>query len=175
MNKQKVSVKLSYLLRHNPGEFGVSLEKGGWASVESVLKGMGIDMTTLEDIFREDSKGRYSFNEDKTKCRANQGHSVNIDLDLESRIPPCILYHGTVEEVLAPIFESGLKKMQRHHVHLSETLDTAEQVAGRRRSRNVILEIDAEGMSKDGHLFYRSENGVWLTDSVPPKYLKEKQ
>ena len=128
-------------------------------------------MEQLESIVSNDNKNRFSFNEDKTKIMANQGHSIKVDLGLTPITPPEILYHGTAEKYIPFIKESGLKKMSRHHVHLSEDLETAEQVVSRRETNSVILKIRASKMHKGGFVFYKSNNGVWLTDRVPSKYI----
>jgi putative RNA 2'-phosphotransferase len=125
----------------------------------------------LELIVLTDNKGRFSFSEDKKFIRANQGHSINIDLQLDPKEPPEFLYHGTVEKYMPWIKKEGLKKMSRNHVHLSSNLQTAEQVASRRDTKNVILEVRTLEMYNDGFKFFLSENGVWLTDNVPHKYI----
>lgn len=166
------SRKLSYILRHNPQKYGINLINGGWANVGLVLKGLNTSMQILEDIVSSDSKGRYSFNEDKTLIKAEQGHSTDVDLGLIPTKPPEFLYHGTVQKVLPLIMKDGLIKMKRHAVHLSEKLETAKEVSERRKSENVMLKINSGQMHKDGLPLYVTENNVWLTDNVPSKYIK---
>jgi len=165
---------LTYALRHAPQEFGITLGEGAWADIEDVLKGIGLTREELGLIVKSDSKGRFSFNNTGvlgTKIRANQGHSVKIDLQLDEVLPPTRLYHGTVEKFWQWIKIDGIKKMSRHHVHLSEDKETAIQVASRRDTKNILLTIDTEAMISDGIKFYKSENGVWLTDYVDTKYI----
>jgi len=176
MNTKKTSKFLSLILRHKPEVAGVELEKGGWASVEALLKGIEkgkgrkITMGELEEIVANNDKKRFSFNDNKTKIRANQGHSVEIDLELKECKPPEVLYHGTYSQAVDSIYTSGINKMQRHHVHLSADRGTATKV-GSRRGQPIVLVIAAELMYKDGHKFFVSDNGVWLTNHVPKAYL----
>jgi putative RNA 2'-phosphotransferase len=163
--------QLTYALRHKPEDFALTVQTGGWVDVDKVLTSFDIGYGDLELIVLTDNKGRFSFSEDKKKIRANQGHSIDIDLELSAIQPPDILYHGTVEKYIPWIKKDGLRKMSRHHVHLSEDKETAEQVASRRETDNVILSIDAGKMFKDQYEFFRSENGVWLTDNVPVEYI----
>jgi len=130
-----------------------------------------INRATLEEIVHSDKKGRYSFSEDGKSIRANQGHSLEIDLRLDKKTPPPELYHGTVWKAVDSIMERGLEKMQRHHVHLSAERSTAVSV-GARRGSPVVLVVHAERMNEDGHEFYLSDNGVWLTDHVPAEYIE---
>ena len=165
---------LSLVLRHNPSAAGITLDAHGWADVDELLSGMRrtgrrIDMGTLERIVRENNKRRYSFNENHTKIRANQGHSIPVDVELKKEKPPRRLYHGTVERFLPSIRQEGIQKMGRQYVHLSADFRTAENV-GRRRGTPVVIVIDAEAMARDGAAFYLSENGVWLCDYVAPEY-----
>jgi len=165
------SRKLAYILRHYPEKFDITLKQGGWADTSKILKALNIHMDKLEYIVENDSKGRYSFTNDKKYIRANQGHSIQVDLGLQPTQPPNILYHGTVKDFLDKILESGLKKMKRHAVHLSAEKDTAKEVANRRKSESIILKINSKQMFEDGYVFYVSENEVWLTDNVPSKYI----
>lgn len=175
-NKQdKLSVFMSLILRHNPDAAGVVLDEHGWANVADLIDGVNatgrsINMEVLEDIVRIDSKGRYSFNEDKTLIRANQGHSIPVDVDLQQAEPPAVLYHGTAIRFVEAIKIEGLKSMSRLYVHLSNDYETAVKV-GKRHGDPIVFEVDAERMSMDGVGFYLSQNGVWLTTSVDPKYL----
>ena len=179
MNKNKLtelSRFLSYVLRHKPDAIGLNMQSDGWVYVEELLakmsaNGKDITLDVLEMIVHQDDKQRYSFNLDKTQIRANQGHSIEIDLNLEPVDPPEHLYHGTTSRNLDSIKENGLLKQQRHHVHLSENTDTAKRV-GARYGKPVILTILSSEMVKAGHTFYCSDNNVWLTDTVPPKFIK---
>jgi putative RNA 2'-phosphotransferase len=171
----KLSKYLSYHLRHAPQELGLSLEPGGWVRVSDLLTAASKDKYTitrseLETIVATSDKKRFSFDPTGEKIRANQGHSVEVDLKLEPMGPPAVLYHGTPEQFASTILGEGLQKMARHHVHLSADVQTAQKV-GQRRGKAVILQVDAAAMDAAGLLFYRSENGVWLTDFVAPQYL----
>lgn len=172
----KLSVFISLILRHRPEVINISLDKYGYANVDELIKGVNnsgkkLTREILEDIVKTDNKNRYSFNEDKTKIRANQGHSINVDVGLKMAIPPEILYHGTAEKSLDYILLDGIKKMNRLYVHLSDNLETAKKV-GSRHGKPVVLIIDAKKMVEDGYNFYLSDNKVWLTDFVPKKYIK---
>lgn len=172
----KISKYLSKHLRHQPESIGLKLEPGGWVDVENLLTScanhqFSITRVELEKIVAESDKQRFSFDETKTRIRANQGHSIEVDLQLLPQIPPDVLYHGTAKQFISSILESGLQKMSRHHVHLSPDIETAKKV-GSRRGSPVILRIDAIAMHVAGFIFYCSENGVWLVDSVPSEYLQ---
>lgn len=165
---------LSLVLRHNPQAAGITLDGHGWADVEALLAGVcrtgrRIDMETLERIVRENNKKRYSFNEDHTKIRANQGHSLQVDVELREAKPPQYLYHGTAARFHSSIQQEGIRKMGRQYVHLSGDFRTAMEV-GRRHGSPVVITIHAEAMAADGIAFYRSENGVWLCEYVDPQY-----
>ncbi len=165
---------LSLVLRHDPGAAGIVLDEHGWADVEALLAGVKrtgrkIDMVTLERIVRENNKRRYSFNEDHTKIRANQGHSVQVDVELKETEPPKYLYHGTATRFYPSIQAEGIRKMSRQYVHLSGDFQTAMAV-GKRHGIPMVITIDAAAMARDGVTFYRSENGVWLCEYVDPKY-----
>lgn len=167
---------ISLILRHKPDVIGITLDEHGWANVDDLLTGLNkaghiVCMKDLEDIVSTDNKQRYSFNEDKTLIRANQGHSINVDVELKEVEPPSILYHGTTKDVLESIYEQGIKPMSRLYVHLSKDIDTATKVAKRRNP--IILEVNTEQMRKDNIKFYLSSNGVWLTKYVDSKYIKE--
>lgn len=171
----KISKYLSKYLRHQPEQIGLKLEAGGWVSVEKLLtacaeRQLASARSELEEVVATNDKQRFSFDETHTRIRANQGHSVEVDLQLPSQVPPHTLYHGTARQFVASILESGLQKMSRHHVHLSSAIETARKV-GSRRGIPVIFRIDAIAMYEAGALFYRSQNGVWLVDRVPPEYL----
>lgn len=173
----RLSKFISLVLRHQPQAAGIELDSHGWADVEALLAGMNaanrtIDRETLERIVREDRKGRYAFDETHTRIRANQGHSLPVDLELLPLTPPEILYHGTAKRFLASIQEQGICAMSRQYVHLSLDLETAQAV-GRRHGEPAVLVLDSGRMDRDGVRFYRSENGVWLTRHVDWTYVKE--
>jgi putative RNA 2'-phosphotransferase len=176
-NVKSSSKFLSLVLRHKPEEIGLLLDENGWASVDELIqkinaKGNNIDIDFLDEIVDTNDKKRFAFNDDKTKIRASQGHSIEIDLDVKPSIPPNVLYHGTATRFVESILKEGLSKQQRQHVHLSEKLETATAV-GARHGKPVILIVDAKQMQEDGLLFYQSENNVWLTDNVEVKYIKQ--
>ncbi|MDD6440690.1 MAG: RNA 2'-phosphotransferase [bacterium] len=176
MDLNKTSRFISLILRHRPDTIGISLDEHGWASVEELLAGISktqyIDMVMLEKIVTTDSKQRYSFNEDKTLIRANQGHSIDVDVELLKKQPPVILYHGTGEKYVASIDEQGLIPKSRLYVHLSGDEATAT-IVGSRHGRPVVYEVLASQMYNDGYEFFQSVNGVWLTKEVPVQYLKK--
>lgn len=172
----KISKYLSKHLRHQPERIGLKLAAGGWVSVDELLaacKKHAFPVTRIElnEVVANNDKKRFSFDPTYTLIRANQGHSVEVDLQLEPAIPPDVLYHGTGHGAVEAILREGLRKMSRHHVHLSSEISTAKKV-GTRHGRPVVFLVDAATMHKDGHLFYCSENGVWLVDCVPPNYLQ---
>ncbi|HVF43195.1 MAG TPA: RNA 2'-phosphotransferase [Pyrinomonadaceae bacterium] len=171
----KASKFLSLVLRHEPGLVGISLDSAGWVSVEELLRGCrahgrGMSLEELRAVVERNDKRRFSFSEDGSRIRASQGHSVPVELGYESAEPPEVLYHGTVERFLPSIMEEGLRRRGRHHVHLSADVETASKVGGR-RGRPVILKVESGRMRRDGHEFFLSANGVWLTERVPPEYL----
>ena len=170
-NLERTSRFISLILRHKPETIGIELDEHGWANVDGLLKGVNIDFDTLEKIVNEDEKGRYSFNEDKTKIRANQGHSINVDVELEEKMPPDILYHGTGEKYVDSINKIGLIPKTRLYVHMTEDLEVAK-ITGARHGKLIVYKIDAKRMHDDGILFYKSVNNVWLTKDVETKYLK---
>ncbi len=168
---------LSLILRHKPETVGLTLDPHGWIGVSDLLKAMKWSMEDLEHVVADNNKKRFEFSEDKLRIRASQGHSVEVDLAYEEKIPPDVLYHGTSRDILHILEKEGLKKMQRHHVHMSPDVKTALIVA-RRRKNPIVLEIwtnmpEVEGdMFRDGFKFYLSTNGVWLTDHVPSAYFR---
>lgn len=171
-----VSKYLALILRHKPQAAGLELDEQGWAPVADVLRAVekrfgAFTRTDLEELVRTNDKQRYALDESGTRIRASQGHSVEVELGLEPALPPPLLYHGTTERFLRSILQQGLVKGRRHHVHLSTDLETARKVGGRRAGETVILEVRAADMAAAGHLFYRSANGVWLTDAVPAAFL----
>jgi putative RNA 2'-phosphotransferase len=170
----KISKFLSKHLRHTPEELGLTLQPGGWVNVDDLLLGckharFEITYDDLIDCVETSDKRRFAFDPSGESIRANQGHSVEVDLQLEPIEPPALLYHGTVERFLSSIFAEGLLKRNRHHVHLSKDIETAIKVGS--RGKPVILTIDSGAMHKDGIEFFQSANGVWLTEEVPPQYL----
>lgn len=171
----KTSKFLSLILRHKPEVIGITLDEHGWARVDEVIVGIAktrpMSMAILEEIVATDSKGRYAFNEDKTLIRANQGHSVHVDVELAEKLPPEVLYHGTGEKSVVSIEAQGLLPMSRLYVHLSLDVATATKV-GQRHGKPVVFRVDAQAMATQGHRFYVSRNGVWLTKHVPAEYLQ---
>ena len=172
MNAVKISKRMSFILRHKPESIGVTLDPGGWMDVPVLLNALNISMPELQQVVDTNDKKRFELNEDQTKIRASQGHSTKVELGYEASEPPDVLYHGTVDEFLPYILKDGLKKMSRHHVHLSTDMATAVNVSSR-RGKPVVLTIDAKAMYKTGYKFFLSTNGVWLTDEVPPRYISE--
>lgn len=175
-NNDKLSIFISLILRHKPEVIGITLDSAGYANVNELIEGINkqnkqIDMELLEEIVRTDSKQRYSFNEDKTKIRANQGHSIKVDVGLKECVPPDVLYHGTASRNVISIQQKGLLKMNRLYVHLTESLITAKTVGDRYSNDTTILLIDSKSMYNDGYKFYLSENRVWLTEKVPSNYI----
>lgn len=178
MNLTKLSVYLSRILRHQPELIGIQLDEHGWAEVDKLIEGIARDrefnMDILEEIVRTDDKQRYSFNEDKTLIRANQGHSIPVDVELKQVIPPEFLWHGTGEKYVSSIDEMGLIRKSRLYVHLSKDAQTAKTV-GARHGKPVLYRVKTGEMARDGYLFYLSENNVWLTKQVPVRYLEKYQ
>lgn len=173
--RTRVSRRLSFVLRHNPGSIGIDLEAGGWVDVDVLLKalsahGLVVTRRQLDDLVAADDKQRFALDRGGTRIRANQGHSVAVDLGLAVAVPPPTLFHGTVPAALESITARGLLRGQRHHVHLSPDAASARRV-GARRGSPVVLTIDAAAMSDAGTPFFRSANGVWLTEHVPACYL----
>jgi len=174
----RVSKYLSKHLRHQPQRLGLVLMTGGWVEVDALLaasvrSGFRIRRDELAEVVARNDKKRFAFDDSGTLLRAQQGHSASVDLDLEPAAPPETLYHGTPERNVDEILRSGLLKMRRHHVHLSPEEATA-RVVGARRGRPVVLAIAAGEMHRDGDVFYRSGNGVWLVECVPPRYLSRR-
>ena len=169
---------ISLILRHKPETIGITLDEHGWADVQELIDGINqsgghmLDKESLEEIVHSDEKQRYSFNEDHTLIRANQGHSIPVDVELEEMLPPDVLFHGTGEKYVLSINQQGLIPKSRLYVHLSTDTETAKKV-GSRHGKPVIYEIDCNSMVSDGYKFYLSENHVWLTKSVPACYLRK--
>ena len=176
MSLKDTSKYMSLILRHKPEVIGISLDEHGWANVDELIAGIAktndFNMDILEEIVRTDEKQRYSFNEDKTLIRANQGHSIPVDVELDEVEPPETLWHGTSEKYVASIDVQGLIPKSRLYVHLSKDSDTASKV-GSRHGKPVLYIVKAGEMYKDGYKFFLSKNGVWLTKEVPVKYLEK--
>ncbi|MBP0002439.1 MAG: RNA 2'-phosphotransferase [Cyanobacteria bacterium SBC] len=170
----KVSKSLSYYLRHHPEELGLTLEVGGWVSVEKLLAvyPFSLSREELQEVVDFNDKQRFSFDETGHKIRANQGHSITVDLQLTPTRPPAVLYHGTAAQWVESILDRGLQKMSRHHVHLSKDRSTAYQV-GQRHGKPIVFQVNAAIMYDRDFTFYQSKNGVWLVDAVPPEYLTQ--
>lgn len=169
---------ISLILRHHPEVIGITLDEHGWADVQQLIAGIqksrpDFDMQMLEEIVATNNKRRYSFNEDHTLIRANQGHSIPVDVELAQATPPDILYHGTGEKYVSSILNAGLIPKSRLYVHLSKDVETAVNV-GSRHGRPVVFEVNARQMAEDGIAFFLSANGVWLTKHVPVKYLTKR-
>jgi putative RNA 2'-phosphotransferase len=175
VSTRDTSKYLCLILRHKPETIGITLDAHGWANVKDLIKGVNkthkLDMEMLEEIVATDDKQRYSFNDDKTMIRANQGHSVNVDVELEEIEPPEFLWHGTGEKYVNSIKEIGLIPKSRLYVHLSEKYLTAVDV-GLRHGKPKVLCVKSGQMYKEGYKFYKSKNGVWLTKIVPVEYLE---
>lgn len=175
---ERLSKFISMILRHKPQVIGITLDEHGWADVDELIEGINetgeeveFSKATLETIVKTDKKQRYSVSQDKTLIRANQGHSIPVDVELEKKEPPKILYHGTGVKSVKAIQEQGLLPMERLYVHLSTDVETATNV-GKRHGTPVIFKVNTEQMQKDGYDFFQSVNGVWLTKEVPAKYLE---
>ena len=171
---KKQSKFLALVLRHNPAAGNLTLDGEGWANVNEVLAALRskfgpFSRSELQELVDANDKKRYAFNARGDKIRANQGHSIEVDLKLTPTTPPDFLYHGTKQSFLGSILREGLKPGQRQHVHLSPDIETAEIVASRRAGESVILIVHSGQMMQP---FYRSENGVWLTDHVAPENLE---
>ncbi|HEY0639615.1 MAG TPA: RNA 2'-phosphotransferase [Pseudonocardiaceae bacterium] len=172
----RLSKLLSLWLRHNPDAGGLTLDAAGWTDVDDVLaayrrRGLAVDRAELEGLVRDSDKQRFAL--DGGRIRANQGHSVPVELGLATATPPPALWHGTSATALPAIRRDGLTRQRRHHVHLSADVATARRVGRRRAGEVVVLRVDAAAMAADGAEFLVSANGVWLVDAVPPRYLGE--
>lgn len=175
LQRIKISKYLCLILRHKPQKIGLELDKNAWAGTEELLQKLNINGTKLsldelKEVVKNDNKQRFSFSEDYEKIRANQGHSLDVDLGLAEQEPPEFLYHGTTERNINSIKENGLNKITRHHVHLSVDTETALNV-GKRYGKPIVLTVKAKEMFDAGKTFYLSENGVWLTDFVELDYI----
>ena len=172
----RTSKFLSLVLRHRPDTIGVTLGQAGWITIDRLLEalakyGRPVTRSELDIIVAENDKQRFIIDRSADRIRANQGHSIDVDLGLPESVPPVVLYHGTPIRNLQAIEADGLRKQGRHAVHLSADAKTAHRV-GARRGAHAVLEVDAAGMHRDGHRFTLSVNGVWLTESVPACYLR---
>ncbi len=178
MSGKSTSKFISLILRHKPEAIGITLDEHGWADVGELIEGISktrpFSMEDLERIVAEDEKQRYSFNADKTLIRANQGHSVPVDVELEIKSPPDILWHGTGEKYVHSIMDQGLIPKSRLYVHLSSDYNTAVKV-GSRHGKPVVFVVETGQMENDGYEFYLSANGIWLTKSVPAEYLRRSE
>jgi putative RNA 2'-phosphotransferase len=171
----KISKRMSKALRHQPERVGITLDAAGWVPVSEFLAAMRIDRVTLDEVVAGNDKQRFAVavGEDGVeRIRASQGHSVPVELGLAEAEPPELLFHGTAAAALASIQATGLNRGGRHHVHLSPDTATARRVGTRRGGAVVILTVLAGRMARAGHVFYRSDNGVWLTDAVPPEFVR---
>lgn len=176
MKTTNISRYIALLLRHHPEKAGLCLDEHGWVEVEALIQGVGrrypeFNRAVLDEIVARDSKQRYAYNQDKTCIRANQGHSIPVDVELKQALPPTILYHGTGEKYVESIQKVGLIPKSRLYVHLSTDIQTAIQV-GKRHGQPVVYQIDTQQMIHDGFIFYISANHIWLTKAVPVQYLK---
>jgi len=175
----RISKLLSLGLRHDPGALGVALDARGWAEVDAVLAGLtrtglATSRDELEEIVATSDKQRFALSADGARIRANQGHSLPVDLGLAPAVPPEVLLHGTVQRFARAIARDGLVKGARTHVHLSEDEATARVVAARRAGPKALFVVRARAMHDRGHVLLRSDNGVWLTEHVPPAFLEER-
>ncbi len=177
VKKKSIGKFLSLILRHEPAKIGIALDENGWADVEELIekcseKGVVFTKVDLDEIVATNEKQRYSYSDCGLKIRANQGHSISVDVELEATVPPAYLYHGTADRFVGAIKETGVKKMSRQHVHLSVDKQTAIKV-GSRHGKVCVLTILAGKMHEDGIVFYKSVNGVWLTDFIDVKYISK--
>ena len=176
MKTTNISRYIALLLRHHPEKAGLCLDEHGWVEVEALIQGVRrrypeFNRAVLDEIVARDSKQRYAYNQDKTCIRANQGHSIPVDVELKQALPPTVLYHGTGEKYVESIQKVGLIPKSRLYVHLSTDIQTAIQV-GKRHGQPVVYQIDTQQMVHDGFIFYISANHIWLTKAVPVQYLK---
>lgn len=172
---KRISKSLSYVLRHRPDSIGIELESDGWVAVDQLLRafeqsGQINPLDILKLVVADNDKQRFQFSDDGARIRARQGHSVEVELGYQPMTPPDVLFHGTARHNLDSIFEKGLLKGDRHHVHLSTNKETMLRV-GMRHGKPVLLSVDAARMHGDGHQFFVTGNHVWLTEHVPPRYI----
>ena len=180
MKKELIGLSkfISLVLRHKPDSIGLKLDDNGWADVHELItclsiyqKNKSFTKELLNEIVQTNDKKRFEYNQDGCKIRARQGHSVDVDLNYSPSIPPFNLFHGTAHKYIDLIKKNGIKKMKRHHVHLSKDYDTAVKV-GKRHGEVIVLKVDSKSMSDDGFTFFKTDNDVWLTDEVPIKYIE---
>ncbi len=174
----RISKFLAMVLRHDPGAVGIALDEAGWADADELIAACGragrpLTRAELDHVVAVNDKKRFAFSDDGRRIRASQGHSVAVDLGLPAVEPPAVLYHGTAARTVPTVLREGLRPMARQDVHLSADVATAVRV-GSRHGRPAVIEVDAAGLAAAGHLFRRSANGVWLTDAVPPGYLRRR-
>lgn len=172
----RASKHLSYVLRHAPEAIGIALDEAGWVPVDQLLAalaqaGKPLDREDLLQIVAESDKQRFALDDRGERIRARQGHSIDVELGYAERVPPQLLYHGTATRFLTAIRVQGLKRGERHHVHLSADAQTARSV-GQRHGKPIVLEVEALRLHRSGMVFYRSDNGVWLVEAVAPDYLR---
>jgi putative RNA 2'-phosphotransferase len=173
-DRTRLSKRLSLHLRHDPGAIGIVLDPAGWSRIDALLDalaahGRPVSHDDLDEVVATSDKQRFAIDGDR--IRANQGHSVAVELDLPLAAPPPLLHHGTVERFLPAIRREGFRPMARHDVHLSTSVETARKVAAR-RGHPVVLDVDSAAIHRDGRPFRVSANGVWLAPAVPPAYLR---
>ena len=170
----EISKLIAMVLRHKPEALDLTLDEHGWCSTDALVGRINarqpFSIADLQRIVETDGKQRYSFSEDGTRIRANQGHSIPVDVELPEATPPTVLYHGTATRFVESICSAGLQPRSRLYVHLSADVETAE-IVGKRHGKPAIFTVDAAQMAADGCTFYLSRNGVWLTKAVPPQYL----
>ncbi len=175
-NLTQTSKFLSLILRHKPETIGLNLNQHGWADISELIEKapseMSLTIALIKQIVAENNKKRFALSDDGLQIRANQGHSISVDLGFTCSEPPSLLFHGTASRFITAIKAEGLIAGQRHHVHLSTNIKTALSV-GKRYGKPVILQVAAKEMYQQGHRFFLSENNVWLTDAVPPQFLSE--
>jgi putative RNA 2'-phosphotransferase len=164
---------LTLILRHAPEQAGITLDSGGWTSVNPLLLATKLSLQELEEIVAADEKGRFEFSDDRAKIRASQGHSVDVDLGYKSKEPPQFLYHGTSADNMPSINKNGLLKMERHDVHMFDNYELALSIATKRRRNPIVIKIKSQDMVVAGYEFRLSTNNVWLTENVPPQFLLE--
>ena len=177
MNTKRISKFLSLILRHKPEALPIELDGQGWADLDEIIekmqqKGMEVDESIIQSVVANNDKQRFRLDLPNRRIRANQGHSIDIDLALDPSVPPVVLFHGTATRFIDSIMEKGLIRGSRQHVHLSLDIGTATKV-GSRHGKPTILQVDAQAMHQQGHKFFVSENGVWLTEHVPVKFLSK--